>query len=92
MKNSEQPAFPHMVIETDPIDGSTIRNIEFDGLTKREYFAAMAMQGLLSNGAIREIYSGNNGCAVPSGIAQLSLDYSDALLAELEKPTNESNI
>lgn len=49
MENSKTPAFPHMVIETDAIDGSTIRNIEYDGLTKREYFAGLVLQGLLAN-------------------------------------------
>lgn len=40
MKNGKQPAFAST-------DGKTFAN---DGLTKREYFAAMAMQGYIATG------------------------------------------
>ncbi len=45
MKNSEQPAFPFEYI-TDVEDGT--KGI-MPGLTKREYFAGLAMQAILSN-------------------------------------------
>lgn len=45
-----------------------------EGLTKREYFAGMAMQGLISG----------NGTHF-SDIPEKSVEFSDALLAELEK-------
>jgi hypothetical protein len=69
MKND--PAFPCV-----PQHGSA------DGLTKRELFAAMAMQGLLARG--------NHGVLAEQGItfkdyAYWSTEYADALLAELEK-------
>lgn len=41
MENSEQSAFP--ILETDTTHPVSL------GLTKREYFAGLAMQGLLSN-------------------------------------------
>lgn len=48
-----------------------------EGLTKREYFAAMAMIGLYSmKDAI---------CWTDEDIAKMSVKQSDALLAELEK-------
>ena len=47
------------------------------GLTKREYFAAMAMQGLLA--------SDTNFNFGTSDAARLALDQADALLQELEK-------
>ena len=46
------------------------------GLTKREYFAAMAMQGILSGTGRR--YSDD-------GVAGESIKLADALLSELEK-------
>lgn len=45
MENSQKPAFANMPSHTDP--QHTIG--EYGGLTKREYFAAMAMQGICSN-------------------------------------------
>ncbi len=61
------------------------------GLTKREYFAAMAMQGLLANSkALMDIDAGvkerkgdmKDVCAIT---AILALNHSDALIAELNK-------
>ena len=77
MKNSEQSAFPAKgttLIEEFGIVQQV--DVYFCGLTKREYFAAMAMQGLLANSS-NSIY--------PTEVAQDSLIYADALLAELEK-------
>lgn len=46
-------------------------------LTKREYFAAMAMQGILSNPALEQ--------AAFRAIAMEVVEMADALIAELEK-------
>lgn len=43
------------------------------GLTKREYFAALAMQGLLSN----PVVMGN--------LAEMAVEHADALINELNK-------
>ena len=68
MKNSEKPAFPR-----------THRNgISANGLTKREYFAAMAMQGILSSTPIDSLIFGQSECKLAVGIA-------DELLKQLEK-------
>lgn len=48
------------------------------GLTKREYFAAMAMQGMLASG----ISERNSG---PVSLAMSAVEQADALIAELEK-------
>lgn len=61
----------------------TGRETKFGGLTKREYFAGLAMQGLLANQIVRDILGGNNGMQVPDLIAKYSLQYADALLAQL---------
>lgn len=67
MKNADMPAFP--VEET-----SDSESLSF-GLTKREYFAAMAMQGLLAQGGYDRF------AALASDVVNLT----DALLEELEK-------
>ena len=47
------------------------------GLTKREYFAAMAMQGLVDRHINYEV------------VAEHAVRYSDALLSELERTKSE---
>lgn len=82
MKNSEQPAFANPGSEQGP--GSS-------GLTKREYFAAMAMQGLMSNPTTSGfVMKARNGGKFPGKnsdeiIAELSVEVADFLLATLEK-------
>ena len=48
------------------------------GLTKREYLAAMAMQGLCVN-------TGRNGLNTPESIAERSVETADELLKALEQ-------
>ena len=51
--------------------------MEYQGLTKREYFAAMAMQGFLSNTA---------SDVIPADFAaKKSVEYVDALIEQLNK-------
>lgn len=56
-----------------------------NGLTKREYFAAMAMQGLLAGHY--EYFKGNDDVSVPNSIAEYAVRNADALINELNKPT-----
>lgn len=72
------PAF--LTIETYPSGSKTISN----GLTKREYFAAMAMQGLLANSE-QWRFMGANKCDFHREIRGLSVEMTDALIAELNK-------
>lgn len=65
---SSEHAFPFITPSTG------ISNVEV-GLTKREYFAAMAMQGLISGRP-------DAGCDAP-GYAADAVRYADALLAAL---------
>lgn len=48
-------------------------------LTKREYFAALAMQGIIADGrwSLKDA-------------VRVSIDYADALIAELAKPKPEA--
>lgn len=71
--NSKQSAFPSWD-KTE--DGKPIFH---PGVTKREYFAAMAMQGILSKESLYSIGTG------PSSVAEDSARCADALLKELDK-------
>lgn len=53
------------------------------GLSKREYFAAMAMQGVLAGHY--EYFTGNADVSVPSEIAKYAVFNADALIEELNK-------
>lgn len=76
----EHFAFPH--VEPTDSDGDIV--VQDYGLTKRELFAGMAMQGLLADPEVgQEVVS---SLAEGAGrIAILSVIMADALLAELAK-------
>lgn len=82
MKNANEPAHPCVVEREAPVSGhdglTNTYNAKCPGLTKREYFAAMAMQGLLAQDADL-----NWGAPL---IARYAVEQADELLAELEKP------
>ncbi len=62
-------------------DGKDLVHQKEYGLKKREYFAAMAMQGLLASG----LYAA--GIAYNPVLEKLSCDIADNLIAELNKTT-----
>lgn len=76
MKNNTlSPAFPITEETTDRIDlGIKI----YAGLTKREYFAAMAMQGIIANAPNGHLSNSTEG-------SRMVIQWADAVLAELEK-------
>lgn len=68
--NINEPAFPCQVIEGQAYN---------QGITKREYFAAMAMQGVLAAGNVVLIRD------VPvNDIVEKSIQIADELLKQLE--------
>lgn len=72
MENKNQPAFPVSEETTDRIDtGTTI----YSGLSKREYIAAMAMQGLIAQ---------SNTSRPASEFAKHAVIAADALLEQLK--------
>lgn len=73
MKNGEQPAFACVDSQHQYLQ---------EGLTKREYFAAMAMQGILA-GRKENLKHTNEF------FAKVSIDIADALLTELDKTKSE---
>jgi hypothetical protein len=92
MNNADMPAMPQSGDDieqwndpTNPGAGTYFAT----GLTKREHFAGLAMQGLLSNsGAVLQsnTQSGFAWCNCDDEqMAQLAIDCADALLAKLDK-------
>ncbi len=55
-----------------------LNDCEYYGLTKREYFAGLAMQGINANKTFSDMTA--------YAIAIMAVEQSDALLAELAKP------
>lgn len=74
MKNGDQPAYPVTEETTDRIDAGIAI---YTGLTKREYFAAMAMQALVTRGENYEGWSENH--------SKQAIHIADSLLNQLEK-------
>jgi hypothetical protein len=78
MSRASQPAFPTTAKELRQIlDGGPPEpvDVHYCGLTIREHFAAMAMQGLAANGG----FSSNEQIAI------IAVGIADALIAELSK-------
>ena len=68
IRNGEMPAMPPNAGWEHP---------QAKGLTKREYFAGLAMQGILA--------SDTSGSVKMDICVKISVEHADALLAELEK-------
>jgi hypothetical protein len=66
MSEADEPAFP-------------IANSQNDGLTKREFFAAMAMQGIA-----RDLLDDVTNWRIEK-MAKCAVEYADALIAALER-------
>jgi hypothetical protein len=72
--NKNNSAFPLMPSHTNPADVVP----DFTGLTKRELFAAMAMQGMCSNMDNANLQNS------PTNVVMESVQFADALLKALE--------
>lgn len=83
MKNSERPINPLM--ELDYQESSIQQRIVFQGqeygLTKREHFASLAMQSLISLSDNVEL----DYLKIVKTVSKASVIFADALLKELEK-------
>lgn len=98
MKNADKPAFTFSEVKWNA-DDSYYESTDHTGLSKREYFAAMAMQGYLANSAETDVTTAHVRAVLgleketeyvyakhyTSYVAKLSVQYADALLTELEK-------
>lgn len=75
---------PNDLINPTWVDyGVDDRGYTHSGLTKREHFAAMVMQGILSSNP--EYLHGNVARPVRVAVAAESVIYADALIEELNK-------
>lgn len=77
IKNGDLPANPTIYADLAP-NGQREIYCDQAGLTKREYFAALAMQGLLASLTADDNFS-------PAELARSAVLNTDALLAELER-------
>ena len=77
MKNGDKPINP--VLTQSP----SLQNDTSLGLTKREYFAGLAMQGLLAN-CNGGMTSGGSRTFSPNEISKLAVLHADELLKQLE--------
>lgn len=81
MKNSEQPINARTAFDQNGY--ITSFEEEFLGLTKREYFAGLALQSLISNSSIVKKIDTNNGEDLPL-LSITSIAIADELLKQLE--------
>ena len=68
---NNEPAFPHLLTECQ-----TRESEHYRGLSKRELFAALAMQGILAAGSEHRVTTAN--------AVDWAVQHADALLAALE--------
>ena len=86
MSIANESAFPESYIHEGP-DGPIV--LGSGGLTKREYFAAKALEGLLGDWKIMETFleveaKMTTGVTLKEAMAKMALSHADALIAELE--------
>lgn len=81
MRNADMPAMP-----VNPQGGYSLGGKTPNGITKREHYAGLAMQGLLGNEpSIRSMAAAMPDLDIDQVIAKASAEIADALLAELER-------
>jgi hypothetical protein len=79
MENGKQPVYPTI---GESQHGEEVR---LYGLTKREYFAQLAMTAILSNPTRTGMESQDSGRLHEDYLAKYAVGYADALLKQLEQ-------
>lgn len=82
MKNADKPINPIVQEENIGQGGKILMCTEY-GLTKREHYAGLAMQGLLAN-SYGGMTSGGSRTFSPNEISKLAVIHADELLKQLE--------
>jgi hypothetical protein len=79
MNNSDMAIVPIAASTFTDTNGFTNLDVESKGLTKREHFAGLAMQGMISSpiGKLKDVLNGNS-------LANAAVAQADALLKALE--------
>ena len=83
MKNADKPINPIVQEENIGQGGKILMCTEY-GLTKREHYAGLAMQGLLAN-CNGGMTSGGSRTFSPNEISKLAVLHADELLKQLEE-------
>lgn len=81
MENGNTSAFPETSVRYDEY-GKPLESYIIGGLTKREHFAGLAMQGLLSQSPVH-LHGNKEGQCVPSELCKEAIEYADKLLHQL---------
>lgn len=89
MTNGNDKAFGDRTISTTVVEGKTESIVMPDGLTKREYFAAMAMQGLLAGFVERSLANEEADCSI--SVADDAVLMADALIEALNTEEKHDN-
>lgn len=84
MENKDQPANPATIHQ---VKGNDIETVSFPGLSKREYFTAAALQGMLANpkGAVIHTADKYTSTDIPHFIAALAISCADEILKQFEE-------
>jgi len=95
MTKGDEPAFPGPEFTSEGEFGRLTRSgIVTPGLTKRELFAAMAMQGMsrfeFSQAFVKAALKDDPGFYPGDYVAKMAVGYADALIAELAKSRQDA--
>lgn len=83
MKKDGGPAFPTEIYDFQPTTGQQVVRDQQFGLTKRQWYAGMAMQGLIAS------TTNSDDWPASTLVAQKSFEMADAMLAFEEKEAGE---
>jgi len=83
MENHEYPAFPIP-------SGRPPSRSDYNGLTKREYFAAKAMQTILANAYLEAVDVSSSLKIDTNKVAKDAVRCADALIKALEESSNQT--
>jgi hypothetical protein len=86
MENGKQPAFGGEALSDKWHNGIGFVKTKYKGLTKREYFAGLAMQGILAHESFYDRMCNESGeNTMVDRLSTASVKMADKLLAELDK-------
>lgn len=85
MKTNANDPIDWSLVQLQETSPNGIHECRMGGLTKREYFAAMAMQGLLANSEWMQEYEGGKYLMHNEVISEVSVNLADALINALNK-------
>ena len=98
MKNADKPIYPTLMqqVGDNEFEPTNLHpksqhrfvpeySIMTGGLSKKEYYAGLAMQGMLSNSGTSNYLKGNIDLLVPELVSKFAIEYAEELLKQLEK-------